>query len=76
MRADGYNIGVNTGLAAGQVIEHTHVHIIPRRTDDGLVSWPHTDTTPEDLLKIAADIRAVETLRRYLPTVPPRDKGH
>ncbi|MFC2175025.1 HIT family protein [archaeon] len=31
---DGYNIGVNLGVAAGQTIEHLHLHIIPRYTGD------------------------------------------
>lgn len=31
---DGYNIGVNVGLAAGQSIYHVHIHIIPRYTGD------------------------------------------
>lgn len=31
----GYNIGVNDGSAAGQTIDHVHVHIIPRRHGDG-----------------------------------------
>ncbi len=32
--ADGTNIGVNDGEAAGQAIPHTHVHLIPRYHDD------------------------------------------
>jgi len=31
---DGYNIGVNVGSAAGQTIEHVHIHVIPRYTGD------------------------------------------
>lgn len=31
---DGYNIGVNVGLAAGQSIYHVHIHMIPRYTGD------------------------------------------
>ena len=34
LRPDGFNIGVNDGLAAGQTVEHAHVHIIPRYTGD------------------------------------------
>ncbi len=34
--AEGYNLLVNAGRAAGQVIMHVHVHIIPRRRGDGL----------------------------------------
>lgn len=41
---DGFNIGVNDGLAAGQTIPHAHIHIIPRREGDvpdprGGVRW-------------------------------------
>lgn len=38
--ADGFNLGVNTKEAAGQVVMHTHFHIIPRFSDDGLKHWP------------------------------------
>ncbi len=31
---DGYNIGINLGIAAGQTIEHLHIHIIPRYEKD------------------------------------------
>jgi diadenosine tetraphosphate (Ap4A) HIT family hydrolase len=31
---DGYNIGVNAGTAAGQTVEHVHVHLIPRYDGD------------------------------------------
>jgi diadenosine tetraphosphate (Ap4A) HIT family hydrolase len=34
LNPDGFNIGVNDGLAAGQAIEYAHVHIIPRRKGD------------------------------------------
>lgn len=30
LAADGYNIGVNEGKAAGQTIPHVHIHLIPR----------------------------------------------
>lgn len=33
-KPDGYNIGINTGVAAGQTIMHLHVHVIPRYTED------------------------------------------
>lgn len=38
--ADGCNIGKNNGAAAGQVIFHAHMHIIPRFKGDGLEHWP------------------------------------
>jgi histidine triad (HIT) family protein len=33
--ADGMNVIVNSGAAAGQDVFHYHVHVIPRRPDDG-----------------------------------------
>jgi histidine triad (HIT) family protein len=41
MGADGYNVLCNNGRAAGQLVEHVHFHIIPRKTGDGvLTQWP------------------------------------
>ena len=33
--AEGSTIGINNGAATGQTIPHVHVHIVPRRSDDG-----------------------------------------
>lgn len=32
---NGYNFGVNVGESAGQSIEHAHVHMFPRNSDQG-----------------------------------------
>lgn len=42
--ADGLNLGMNNGAKAGQIIEHAHLHLIPRFAGDGLKSWPSKDT--------------------------------
>ncbi len=34
LRPDGINIGVNCGEAAGQTVDHAHVHVIPRFRGD------------------------------------------
>ena len=39
MEAEGINIHINNGSAAGQVVPHLHLHIIPRYADDGLHLW-------------------------------------
>lgn len=41
---EGYNIGINDGAAAGQTIDHLHIHLIPRYDGDqadprGGVRW-------------------------------------
>jgi diadenosine tetraphosphate (Ap4A) HIT family hydrolase len=45
---DGFNIGINDGLASGQTILHLHIHIIPRYKGDmpdprGGVRWIFPD---------------------------------
>lgn len=37
-KGDGFNVVVNNGQVAGQVVMHSHIHIIPRKTGDGLKS--------------------------------------
>ena len=37
---DGFNIIMNTKKAAGQVVFHAHIHVIPRIDGDGLKTWP------------------------------------
>ena len=32
---EGFTIGINHGINAGQVIQHLHIHIIPRHKGDG-----------------------------------------
>lgn len=39
MNADGINIEMNNDPVAGQVIFHTHIHIVPRFSDDGFTHW-------------------------------------
>lgn len=34
LHPDGYNVGVNQGVAAGQTVMHLHVHLIPRYAGD------------------------------------------
>jgi len=48
--ADGLNVIVNNGRAAGQTIEHCHWHIIPRFHDDSVNwPWPHCDYAGDEL---------------------------
>lgn len=34
-----FNVGINNGRDAGQIIDHVHLHLIPRHARDGLHSW-------------------------------------
>lgn len=33
-KVDGFNIGINAGVSAGQTVFHCHIHLFPRRTGD------------------------------------------
>lgn len=39
-KADAINIGMNNKPASGQVVMHSHLHVIPRYKTDGLKTWP------------------------------------
>jgi histidine triad (HIT) family protein len=55
--ATGWNLIANNGAAAGQVVLHTHWHIIPRHADDGLRHWPAIPVTPDELAKMVTNIK-------------------
>ena len=58
VRADGINIGQNNGSAAGQVVYHYHVHIIPRFSGDGLKHWPGKPYLLDEAAEIAEKIKS------------------
>ncbi|XP_021749639.1 adenylylsulfatase HINT3-like [Chenopodium quinoa] len=61
---DSFNLVVNNGAAAGQVIFHTHIHIIPRKAHDRL--W---DSESLRRLSVKLDEEAphlVESIREHL----------
>jgi len=56
--ASGLNVVANTNAAAGQVIFHAHLHLIPRVPDDGLAAWPGKPyDSHETMARLAAAIR-------------------
>jgi len=40
LKLKGFNIGINQFKVAGQIVPHLHVHIIPRKENDGIRLWP------------------------------------
>ena len=59
VRADGFNVGQNNGIAANQIVPHVHVHVVPRFHDDSPDGkWPARSVSPpEQLAKIAHKIK-------------------
>ena len=58
MEADGYNLLSNNGAAAGQVVDHLHFHIVPRKLGDRIFTqWPSYKYKKEQIADIATRIR-------------------
>ena len=55
--ADGVNINMNNRPDAGQLVDHTHVHIIPRIKGDGLKLWPQRPYQEGEADRVAEKIR-------------------
>lgn len=57
VQAEGINIISNNEPAAGQVVFHTHTHIIPRYKGDGYEHWLGKKRNPEEMLSTGNKIR-------------------
>jgi ATP adenylyltransferase len=61
MKPDGFNIGVNLGKVAGAgIVEHLHIHIVPRWQGDTnfMPVLAGTTVVPQALRELAAQLRA------------------
>jgi len=56
-KADGFNLMLNNQKAAGQVIGHTHFHIIPRFHGDGFKHWAQGKYKKNEAVKITNEIK-------------------
>jgi len=52
--ADGINIGMNNDPAAGQLVFHAHIHIMPRFKNDGHEHWHGTPYKNDAEIKTVA----------------------
>jgi histidine triad (HIT) family protein len=57
LNAAGFNVALNTKPAAGQIVFHTHFHIIPRYSKDELAPWPHHESEPKTRAELAEHIK-------------------
>jgi len=60
LKIDGYNVLQNNFVAAGQVIKHFHVHVIPRNYDDEKfrIKIPRVQASKEELEEIFEILKA------------------
>jgi histidine triad (HIT) family protein len=57
LEADGFNVAINNGQAAGQIINHVHWHIIPRYENDGLLHFVHSEEAKNKLDETLAKLQ-------------------
>jgi histidine triad (HIT) family protein len=59
LQPPGLSLVQANGPAANQTVPHLHVHVLPRRSDDGLLlNWPRTaEGDPARIAEIAEQIR-------------------
>lgn len=55
--AEGVNIGMNNGKAAGQIVFHSHIHVMPRYGNDSFKLWQGKSSNMEERQKIAEKIK-------------------
>ncbi|HEY4414548.1 MAG TPA: HIT domain-containing protein [Verrucomicrobiae bacterium] len=61
MKAEGFNIGINQGKAAGAgIADHLHIHVVPRWSGDTnfMPVIANATVVPEALKEVAAKLRA------------------
>ena len=59
LAADGVNIHMNNEEAAGQVVFHAHLHVIPRYKNDGFTYWHGPKRSAEEIKEASEKIRSV-----------------
>lgn len=54
---DGFNLVQNNGEAAGQTVNHFHIHLIPRYLSDGQnINWIPSEPSVEELEEVKTQI--------------------
>ena len=46
--------------SAGQSVPHFHIHIIPRKKDDGIDAWPKFEGAKEDIQAVFEKVKVKE----------------
>lgn len=57
LHCDGLNLVQNNGAAAGQTVEHFHIHVIPRYLNDGQsINWTPGEPSQEELEAVRREL--------------------
>ena len=54
---EGANFLINSGRAAEQVVDHLHIHVVPRKSGDGEISFSVEKNQGRDLKKLARKLK-------------------
>ena len=54
---DGVNLLNASDESAGQSVSHFHIHIIPRKTEDGIDAWPKFEGASCDIEELFPELR-------------------
>lgn len=54
---EGVNLLNASDESAGQSVSHFHIHIIPRKRNDGINAWPKFDGAKEDIQTVFEKIK-------------------
>lgn len=57
LNADGINIIMNNEEPAGQIVFHTHIHVVPRFNKDNFDQGPHIEYRPGEAESVAEKIK-------------------
>lgn len=56
LEADGFNLHLSDGTAAGQVVMHAHLHVVPRGAEDGFHwNWRHLTYSDDEVRRAIAE---------------------
>ena len=58
-QAPAFNLGVNNGRAAGQLVDHLHLHVIPRFENDGHAHWHGGAYAEGEMQEVAERLKSV-----------------
>lgn len=60
LATDGINILMNNRSMAGQVVDHPHIHVIPRFKGDNIPGWKHGSYKEGEAESVLEKIKAVQ----------------